>query len=80
MPEPHDLLEERPLLSPELSEFVSSSTGDDDVINSSASSENFMLPVARIPDNLEDEITQARSSFNGVDFDEVSARLSVFAS
>lgn len=66
-----DIREEHPLLSPEVPEFLPNSSGDDDAIESSASSDNLMLPAGGKPNNLDEEIAQACNAFFSVVWEEI---------
>lgn len=67
-----EVSEEHSLLSPEVSEFITNSSTDEDAIDSSPSVDNVMLPASGKPNNLEEEITQACNSIVGVAWEEVN--------
>ena len=56
-------------------EFLPNSSGDDDAIESSASSDNLMLPAGGKPNNLDEEIAQACNAFFSVVWEEVNENI-----
>lgn len=66
-----DMREEHPILSPEVPEFLPSSSGSDEASEKITRSDNVLLPPAGKPNNLEEEITQTCNAILSVVWEEV---------